>query len=795
MLGLWQDLDLNCEEEWECMGDSVRFKKKMENERVFEFLTRLNRELDDVRSRVLSRQPLPSIREVFSEVRREENKRKVMLDLSFGPEASSLLTRGPHGPHAAAGRGPYAGPSGPHAVGSSGPSPRQSKRTYCEHCKKLGHTKDTCWTLHGKLVDWKPRQPNKAYSHQASTETQADKTPTEICIFLTVLSIMSQITPWIIDYGASDHMTDAHHLFSTYSSCAGNLKVKIADGTLSPVAGKGSIRISESITLNPVLHVPNLSCNLLSISQLTKKSNCSAKFLPSHCIFQDLSSGKTIGSAKERGGLYYFDETDLLRLRPPTVCNSASYPKDSELLLWHKRIEGHLNSGGDTELQTNRETLVYSRRPKSKFNETLISEALKELEPVIVPTLWSMTPILIRIQIPKNIQEALEIPEWKEAMMEEMRALEKNETWEVMNLPRGKKPLGCKWTYDIHYTETFAPVAKLNTIRVLLSLVANLDWPLHQFDIKIAFLNGELEKEVFMMLSPGFCKEEEETRVCKLKKSLYGLKQSPRSNDGRMTILIVYVDDIILTGDDIGEVERLKKVLATKFEVKDLGQMRYFLGMEVARSRKGISISQRKYVLNLLTETGMLGCKPSDTPIKARNQGMQIEEISLWSQAITQSMSNDGRMTILIVYVDDIILTGDDIGEVERLKKVLATKFEVKDLGQMRYFLGMEVARSRKGISISQRKYVLNLLTETGMLGCKPSDTPIKARNRMESVGKPVDREKYQRLVGRLIYLSHIRPDIAFAISVVSQYMHSPKESHLEAVYKILRYLKGSPGR
>ncbi|RVW68568.1 Retrovirus-related Pol polyprotein from transposon RE1 [Vitis vinifera] len=336
------------------------------------------------------------------------------------------------------------------------------------------------------------------------------------------------------------------------------------------------------------------------------------------------------------------------------------------------------------------ETLVYSRRLKLKSNEILTSEALKESEPVIVPIHWEFG--FNPDQIPKNIKEALEIPKWKEAVMEKIRALEKNGTWEVMTLPRGKKPVGCKWvfkvkykvdgtverykarlvakgfsqTYDIDYIETFALMAKLNTIRVLLSLAANLDWPLHQFDIKNAFLNGELEEEVFMMLPPRFCKEEKETR------------------------------------------------------------------------------------------------------------------------------SNDGRMAILIVYVDDIIRTGDNTREVERLKKVLATKFEVKDLGQMWYFLGMEVAKSRKGISISKRKYVLDLLIEIGMLGCKLSDTPIKARKMIESDEKPVDRERYQRLVGRLIYISHTRPDITFAISVVRQYMHSPKESHLEALYKILRYLKGS---
>ncbi|RVW59926.1 hypothetical protein CK203_086981 [Vitis vinifera] len=247
-----------------------------------------------------------------------------MLDHSVGPEGSALLTYGPHGPHgpyAIAGRGhsvglegsalltygPH-GPHGPYAIagrgpsvaGSSGPSPRQSKRTYCEHCKKLGHTKDTCWpymaspqigSLDSPIKPTVIRPPPKPRQtkllQKFSSTTLSSGSLAKKGTFLTALSTMSQTIPWIVDSGASDHMTDAHHLFSTYSPCAGNLKVKIADGTLSPVAGKGSIRISESITLNPVLH--------------------------------DLSSGKTIGSAKEREGLYYFDETDVLGQSSPTV--------------------------------------------------------------------------------------------------------------------------------------------------------------------------------------------------------------------------------------------------------------------------------------------------------------------------------------------------------------------------------------------------------------------------------------------------------------------------------------------
>ena len=154
-------------------------------------------------------------------------------------------------------------------------------------------------------------------------------------------------------------------------------------------------------------------------------------------------------------------------------------------------------------------------------------------------------------------------------------------------------------------------------------------------------------------------------------------------------------------------------------------------------------------------------------------------------------------MAVLIVYVDDIILTGSYAEELNELKNVLAREFEVKDLGSLKYFLGMEVARSKKGIVVSQRKYVLDLLKETGMLGCKPAATPMESTYKagLEKESPPIDKGRYQRLVGKLIYLSHTRPDIGFSVSVVSQFMNNPNEEHLEAVYRILRYLKMTPGK
>jgi len=159
--------------------------------------------------------------------------------------------------------------------------------------------------------------------------------------------------------------------------------------------------------------------------------------------------------------------------------------------------------------------------------------------------------------------------------------------------------------------------------------------------------------------------------------------------------------------------------------------------------------------------------------------------------------SSQGKVTALIVYVDDIVLTGNDDGEMQNLKLRLANEFEIKNLGTLKYFMGIEVARSKHGIFISQRKYILDLFKETGMLGCKATDNPVEVNVKLGECGKSplVDKGRYQRLVGGLIYLSHTRLDITYAVSVVSQFMHSPREPHMEAVYRILRYLKSSPGK
>ena len=150
----------------------------------------------------------------------------------------------------------------------------------------------------------------------------------------------------------------------------------------------------------------------------------------------------------------------------------------------------------------------------------------------------------------------------------------------------------------------------------------------------------------------------------------------------------------------------------------------------------------------------------------------------------------------LVVYIDDIVIIGNDSAGILCLKSHLHSQFQIKDMGPLKYFLGIKVAQSSSGIAISQRQYALDILTETGMLDCCPSDTPMDPNVKLlPSQGEPLeDPGRYRRLVDRLNYLTVTRPDITFAVSLLSQFPKAPTDSHWNAAMRILRYIKNAQG-
>jgi len=261
---------------------------------------------------------------------------------------------------------------------------------------------------------------------------------------------------------------------------------------------------------------------------------------------------------------------------------------------------------------------------------------------------------------------------WIKAMGLEIDAQEENHTWTIEDLPPGKRAIGSQWVYKVKhnsdgsverykarlvalgnkqkegedYGETFAPVAKMATVRLFLDVAVKRNWEIHQMDVHNAFLHGDLREEVYMKLPPGF-EASHPNKVCRLRKALYGLKQAPRCWFEKLTTalkrygfqqsladyslftlvkgsvrikILIYVDDLIITGNSQRATQQFKEYLASCFHMKDLGPLKYFLGIEVARSTTGIYICQRKYALDIISETGLLGVKPANFPLEQNHK-------------------------------------------------------------------------------------------------------------------------------------------------------------------------------
>nr|XP_017221153.1 PREDICTED: uncharacterized mitochondrial protein AtMg00810-like [Daucus carota subsp. sativus] len=180
--------------------------------------------------------------------------------------------------------------------------------------------------------------------------------------------------------------------------------------------------------------------------------------------------------------------------------------------------------------------------------------------------------------------------------------------------------------------------------------------------------------------------------------------------------------------------------------------------------------------------------------------GKIAEFLSLCGYVMAQSDSSlfvkirEGKLAVVLVYVDDLIITGDDIEEIFQTKKNLSVRFQMKELGELKHFLGLEVDHTENGLFLCQQKYATDLLKRFGMLECKPVSTPMEPNAKLcAHEGKDLqDSSMYRQIVGSLIYLTITRPDISYSVGVISRYMQNPKKSHLEAVRRVLRYIKGT---
>ncbi len=347
------------------------------------------------------------------------------------------------------------------------------------------------------------------------------------------------------------------------------------------------------------------------------------------------------------------------------------------------------------------------------------------------------------VEEPSTINEARtneHSKEWIAAADSEYNSLIENKTWRLVELPPGRKTIGCKWVfrakydsegrvkrfkarlvakgyaqkYGIDYDETFSPVVRFSSIRTLLAFAVQNNMVVHQMDVVTAFLNGQLDEDIYMRQPEGYAQPGKEHLVCKLEKSLYGLKQSPRCWNKALRDKLVKLGFIQISADPCVFV------------------------------------------------------KEEDT------------------------------LVIIAVHVDDLIILAEDDQEMEEIKKILKAEFKMTDMGELQYYIGVSVVQDKKNnrVWLHQKPYISKIIEKFGQAEAKTVATPVDVNVKLtkeDGISKPVDPIQYQSLIGSLLYLAvATRPDIAYAVGVLSKFCAKPTVAHLTAAKRVLRYLKGT---
>uniref|UniRef100_A0A2N9F1H2 Reverse transcriptase Ty1/copia-type domain-containing protein n=1 Tax=Fagus sylvatica TaxID=28930 RepID=A0A2N9F1H2_FAGSY len=515
-----------------------------------------------------------------------------------------------------------------HGRGNNGSySNTSTSRPFCQICLKVGHTAPTCWHRFEQNYQ---AQPGQSQAFVAATSSSVD-------------------TIWYPDTGANNHLTsDLSNLNLNVENYNGQDQVHIGNGQVAPHSVNTS---STHVTLPSILQ---------------PISNSPPNLVPHNTP----STSTPIAS--------------------PSSTSTPSLPHSTNLY----------------------PGIIKYPLPKALFAINTAS--------TIEPSCFT---------------EASKSSEWRAAMNTEFTALLKNGTWNLVPPKSHTNVVGCKWVFRIKrnaggslarykarlvakgfhqqqgldYGDTFSPVIKPITIRTVLSLAVDSNWNICQLDVTNALLHGFLSEDVYMIQPPRFVHSSFPNHVCHLRKALYGLKQAPRAWYSRLSTRLV--------------------------------------------------------------ELGFKGCK-SDKSLFILRSGSDI--------------------TLFLIYVDDIIVTGSNSTSITSLIAKLQEDFALKDLGPLNFFLGVEAHTTASGMYLSQHHYISDLLQKTKMHEAKPVTSPMSSSTILSKhLGTSLlDPTSYRSAVSSLQYLSLTRPDIAFAVSKVCQFMANPTEDHWSAVKRILRYLK-----
>ncbi|RVW49248.1 Retrovirus-related Pol polyprotein from transposon RE2 [Vitis vinifera] len=618
----------------------------------------------------------------------------------------------------------------------------------------------------------KPPQPPSSSTSQGISLTdseyddyllyQATKSASVISIAQTgnasaCLTHTSFLGPWILDSGASDHISSNKDLFSSLTTISALPTVTLANGSQTVAKDIGLAHPLPSLPLTSVLYTPECSFNLISISKITRTLNCSITFSDKFMTLQDRSTGKTIGIGRESQGLYHLTSPST-----PAVCISTDAP-----LLIHNHL-GHPSL--------------------SKFQK-------------MVPRFSSLSSLACEscqlgkhthVSFPKRLNNRAKSP--FELVHTDVRVLvgphklsAKATKCIFLGYSRLQKGYRCYssethryfLSADVTFFEDspfFSTFESLSVSEVLLlSIIFPPDAvpsrPLHVYHcrhhvvVPPSLAEAPADSLPIPLASPAPALPPSADFPIALQK---GLRQTMvdemtalHSNDtwdlvvlpsGKFTVGCHWVYTVKVDLDDI----------KNAFLHGDLAEEVYM-----------------------------------EQPPGFVAQGESSLVCSTANHSVFYHHNSSRQCIYLVVYVDDIVITGSDQNGIQKLKQHLFTHFQTKDLGKLKYFLGIEIAQSNSGVVLSQMKYVLGILEETGMLDCKPVDTPMDPNVKLiPGQGEPLeDPGRYRRLVGKLNYLTITRPDISFPVSVVSQFLQSPCDSHWDVVIRILRYIKSTPSQ